>query len=474
VFPISRPVLVLQVAGLWGAVWLFYAEMPVLLASGSPGRLIGAAVVYMLAAWICAFGVTLWAFLAVSLDRFQDLFTAAVSGSIHAMWFVPGMLLASAPVTPLAAGGGLLMMANAARLLVANPPPQKRMLSRQAVRGAYRLFGDSVVLGEFVARDTCPALTGAFLIQAGWFGAWAGYGTVSGALVAAGVGSWTWTSMARGAYLPRKRRHPAHTVLSVAIVLFLAIGLSAVRQSEAADGAVPGDGLRAATRLAVRQLIHPPREEKAAADTAKPKERVMRVAAPPIEIDRAGKGGIPGLVLLPTRERPQSVTIPTYRLQITLSPSKPVSIPFTGEYRLFRESTAGLPPGAKTLRGTPLDAIYVTTNGSAMETDAYQEFDPPVDFTPCERIQLTLTSGEVFPASATLILVGQEFQKAAETGPEIFGLNGGRKETIEFLLPPLPRLRVRGLRVVFRHNPMEASHSAQVAIERFTFLPRQL
>jgi hypothetical protein len=131
-----------------------------------------------------------------------------------------------------------------------------------------------------------------------------------------------------------------------------------------------------------------------------------------------------------------------------------------------------LPPGAEVRGGSPLDAVYVTTNGGPMETDAYQEFDPPVDFTTCGRIRLTLTSGEIFPASATLILVGAE--KVGEIGPEIFGMSTDPEETLEFAVPAAPEMKVKGIRIVFRHNPMEASHSTQVAIQRFTFLPRAL
>ena len=187
-----------------------------------------------------------------------------------------------------------------------------------------------------------------------------------------------------------------------------------------------------------------------------------------------GQGGIPGLILLPNKKKPQSVTIPpAYRLRITLSPSKPVMIPFTGEYQLFRESSVKLPPDSLERPGSPLDAVYVSTNGGAMETDAYQDFDPPVDFTTCGKIQVTLTSGEMFPASATLILLGAE--QVGEMGPEIFGLNSAAEETVEFAVPPMPGgIPVKGIRVIFRHNPMEASHSTQVAIQRFTFVPRGL
>jgi hypothetical protein len=218
----------------------------------------------------------------------------------------------------------------------------------------------------------------------------------------------------------------------------------------------------------MQQLLNPPKQKPA---PPKPKQNYVRVAPPPVDLAVTGSGGIPGLILYPGKKKAQTVTLPpAYRLQVTLSPSKPVSIPFTGEYHLFRESSSQIPPGAEVRGGSPLDAVYVTTNNTPMETDAYQDFDPPVDFSTCGRILLTLTSGEVFPASATVVLVGAE--KVGEIGPEIFGMSAEKEETLEFRIPVAPQAKVKGIRVIFRHNPMEASHSTQVAIQRFTFLPR--
>jgi hypothetical protein len=51
-------------------------------------------------------------------------------------------------------------------------------------------------------------------------------------------------------------------------------------------------------------------------------------------------------------------------------------------------------------------------------------------------------------------------------------MNAEPEETLEFEVPRIPDLKVKAIRVIFRHNPMEASHSTQVAIQRFTFVPR--
>jgi hypothetical protein len=473
--PVSRRLLILQVAGLAGSIWLLCAEWPLLKASESPIRVIGGALVYLLLASACSFGMILWTYMAMSLDRFSDLLSAALRTSVHALWFVPAMLLVSISKSPVLIVPGILMMVNSARLLVSNPPPQKRALSRRQWRMRHRLFGESRVVGGFLSRDTWPAILGAFSIQAGSFVAWIGHQRWAAALFAAGIASWTWASMARGAYQPRRRKNQIHRTLSVSTAVVLTIMLSVVALGggggaggDAAGGAASGGWLDATSRE-LQNMVNPPKEP-----AAPPKSAPMRIFIPKVETATMGQGGIPGLILLPNKKKPQTVTIPaTYRLRITLSPSKPVSIPFTGEYQLFRESSAKLPPDSVERAGSPLDAVYVSTNGGAMETDAYQDFDPPVDFTSCGKIQVTLTSGEMFPASATLILLGAE--QIGEMGPEIFGLNAATEETVEFTVPSMPGgIPVKGIRIIFRHNPMEASHSTQVAIRGFTFVPRGL
>ena len=476
---VSLALLLVQLAAFAAAIWLWIAELPTI--AETPGRSILGALFYLMLAWGGTFGMVLWTYMATSLDDFHDLAVAAARSARHALWFVPAMMLIVLPATPVSVAAGMLLMANAARLIVSNPPPQKLALSRRAWRTQHRLFGESRVHVGGLGKDTSPAIIGAFALQLGSFAVLGGYPQWAAILVTAGVAAWTWSWMVRGAQQPRRRKHIVHATLSVVTAILLAISLGAVRayQPEPAASST-GDsdptGPFTATRQEVQSLVNPvkPKTGGPAADGAGKKPSAVRLAPPPpTESDVFGKGGIPGLILQPGRKRAQALTIPpAYRVRITLSPSKPVSIPFTGEYHLFRESSSKLPEGAELRSGSPMDAIYVTTNGTPMETDAYQEFDPPGDFGPCAKIKMTLTSGETFPASATILLIGAE--KAGELGPEIFGMNAEPEETLEFAVPNIPDFKVKAIRVIFRHNPMEASHSTQVAIQRFTFVPRGL
>jgi len=81
--PMSRALLVFQAATLAGSVWLLCAVWIRLKESDSPIRAIGGALLYLLLAWACSFGLTLWTYMATSLDRFADLVSAALGSSVH-------------------------------------------------------------------------------------------------------------------------------------------------------------------------------------------------------------------------------------------------------------------------------------------------------------------------------------------------------------------------------------------------------
>ena len=479
---VSRGLLLAQFLGIALAIWIVFAEWAPLAANDSPIRLIGKAFLYLTLAWGGAFAMTLWTYMAISLDDASDLVLAAMRAALHALWFVPALLLVNPSADHLVVALGIVVMANAARLVVSNPPPQRRMLSRRKWRMTHRLFGEARIQRSVFSKESIPAMVGAISLQVGGFAWWLGRPQWAAPLIASGVACWTWVALTRGAYLGHRRIHVVHRVLSTLMVVLFAISFTVVRigidtgAAGAAGAAGSGDaaspGMLEATRQEMQSLISPPPPKSTGGAVASRGRAPTRLVTATLEPDQLGQAGIPGLILQPGKKKAQTLTLPpAYKLRVMLNPGKPTSIPFTGEYHLFRESSSAIPPGSVQRPGSPMDAIYVTTNGTPMETDAYQDFDPPVDFGPCAKIKLTLNSGEVFPASATLILVGAE--KVGEMGPEIFGMSSEPEETLEFAVPAaVAGLPVKGIRVIFRHNPMEASHSTQVAVERFTFVPR--
>jgi hypothetical protein len=157
----------------------------------------------------------------------------------------------------------------------------------------------------------------------------------------------------------------------------------------------------------------------------------------------------------------------------SLSFAQPLSIEFTGEYRIYRLSSGGVPPKSTVEIGTPLESFYGTTNGSAMVTEAWQPLEPALDFSNCGKIRLSVASREELPAVATMYLITASGAQAL--GEDIFGKAGVKEETLEFAVPAHPGDLVgTGIRVVFATFPEEDFRSTKVAVQRITFVPRGL
>ena len=419
---------------------------------------------WVLAAWALAFGATLFVFMAFSVDDLGEVVVAALAASAPAMWLVPALLLL-ATLMPWPTIAGLLLIANSVRTLVSVRAPRRRMHARAHKPVPERLFRAEVSPG-FVSRENTPAIAGVFMLQAGVWAAYEGYALAAAALCAAAVSIWTRTSIAKGATQPQAATTLSRAVLRVVPVLLLSILLSmAGFTMDAAGPEVPEPaGGPAAVRRLLARLAGPPEGHAAPVQKAGPKV---------VNLEKY-KDGIPGLILRTEapRQRPKVMvpfTVPAAGLKV----SQPLLIPFTGEYRLFRQSSGQPPPGSLVQYGSPLDNVYVTTNLGAMQMEAFQPFDPPVDFTRCGRVQLTLLNREVSPATLTLSLVAGG--AVEEIGLDIFGLHGAPEETLEFLVPDAPRRRpVSAIRVRFALDPKYETQSARVAIKGFTLFPRGL
>jgi len=420
----------------------------------------------VLLAWALAAGITLWVYAAVSLADFGDLFFAAVRASAPAMWLPPAMLLVTAPSAGLRLAG-ILLVANTVRLLFSRRPPGMRLRpARPARRRAsvpIYLYSDPQPL--LFWRETLPPVLGALAFQAGLYALWVEYPRLAAACFAAGAVIWTRCSIGRGAYQSGGKPNLARAALAILLTLLLAASLS-IGQFATEERFVDSPGLLETARRVFGRL---PDASQAKLETAR--QSATPVFTPTHEIGRSGGNGVPGVVL-----RPEAKPLPRTKLWLprtatVFSVSRPLSVPFSGEYHLYRASSGSLPPGALVYAGTPLDAIYVTTNQTAMETEAYQSFEPPIDFVNCDTIQVVLSTAEVFPASASMKL--ETAGGMLDLGTQIFGLTRAPEQTIEFALPALSRrLRVSAIRVVFHRNPAQQDQSTRVAIQGFTLVPR--
>jgi len=374
------------------------------------------------------------------------------------MWLPPAMLLV-AERTPVASGIGFLVIVAAVRLLVLHlARPSVLFVRRHSSRHEPFFRYVSTNDGSF-SRHTVPVILGALALQSGISTTIAGFPLIASMLVAAGAALWTLTWVWRGAYRSSLATpKPLRSLLSILVTFALAVWISS-----------------AEIRLASPSLMESWQYVAYGTRPSEPEGRTS--AARLVDTKRVmlqGKELLPGVILRPetkARDQEHASLLPAGTRGLLMS--RPLTIQFTGEYHLFPTSSGQVQSDSVVYSGTPLDAAYINMGGGSMETEAYQPLHPPIDFTNCARLELTLRNGERSPSSATVYL--KLNKRIEEIGSEIFGFEPRPTETVGYDVPSRswPFL-VSGIRVVFHCDPSRRSQSTKVAVEKFTLIPRTL
>jgi hypothetical protein len=412
-----------------------------------------------LLAWLLAAAIVLAIEMAVSVAETGRLVRAAIVSSSPAVWMVPAALLLRPETAPVAVAAGLLLTANTAHALFRRVSPRKVRRKRIEVPAAPPIFGSAVTLdAPRQGLSSMPGVAGAFALQAGGWALVCSQRVAAAVLVAAGVAVWTRFFVRRGAWEPNRNYGFVRVLRNVIPATLLALLLSTLspqpQATEEAGQAVGPTGTPAgAGKRSAAKLVAPPREQ----------------TAPP--------GGIPGLVLRPrvkARSRaPLIAARKTVLSSFALSLAQPLTIEFTGEYRIYRLSSGAVPPQSQVEAGSPLEGFYGTTNGSVMVTEAWQPLRPALDLAKCGKVRLSVASREEHPTVTTLQLITAAGMR--DLGRDVFGRAGVKQETMEFVLPKQPgRLVATAIRIQFSTFPEESYRSAKVAVERLTFVPRGL
>ena len=418
-------------------------------------------------AWCGAAVLTLLCFLAVTLDDLGEVVWTAVCGSAPAMWFVPATMLLAMPGQA-ASGLALALIAAAVCLLAAQRAPRRVGSEEQAAaRAAQPALFRTPRADRSLAGSRLSVTIGAFALQGALWCWYVENRLAAASLVALAAAVWTRSWMSRVAVREKaKPRSPMSSIAAVAFALLLTLGAGVVSlQTQAdtgADGAEIGSSLFEQSRRTLTRLTRPdPPKPVASGKPATP-----NAAREPGTI---GVKGVPGVILRVAKPKPQWLRLAPV-MPGTARVSEPLIFEFTGEYHLFRTSSGQLPEGSIVETGTPLESVYVTTNGGTMETQAYQPLIPPVDFTRCGLVRLTLRSGELLPCGATLQLLTAA--GAENLGTQIFGMDRNAEETLQYFVPDATRQPVRALRLIFQHDPSQGEKSTKVSVLRFALVPR--
>jgi hypothetical protein len=392
--------------------------------------------------------------LVVSLSDLARVARFTFRTSAPAMWFAPAIVLLSAPIAA-AFAVSVLLVANATRLLISQwaaiespiPLPEPALT-------------EPALLLSVASPDTpvlsAPVLMGSFTAQAALVAMLWRHPFLAAALFAWSTAILTSLSITTGAYRPGKPPALPHSALSVAWTFLLAAALTfggiSVRGRSGA-----GSDAAAASSGSGGQSATPP-----TADPAAPSD------------DSTGFGGdFPGVILLPP-VKPYTtlfVPVPAAPGRFGLPLVKPVGIPFSGQYWMFRWPATRPPRRSVIRRGAASELSFHTTDGWPMAMEAHQKLDPPVSVHCCTQIQLAIQNTDQYPGTVSLELILIDttvpINKVQSLGTAAAG-----SQILSFRIPRVTALqKFDEIEVVFHRAQLRADKSARIAIERFVLVP---
>ena len=435
------------------------------------------ALLISLAAFAWCFVLAFCLYAAIGRVERADVMGVTLRTSAAAVWFAPATILL-ASLSPLFLPAALLLVVSATRVLYAEwrvtdaPEPEPRPL---VVPLEFGWYGAGELTAPVLPRHFTPALMISAALQAGaaalalrhHFLAAACFALAASVATVFAISAGVW----RMAPQPSLPRNIFGVVLTVVLSAFLIV-------MGVAGGSGSGFGLGTGGNSNAQLLA---KKHPAAAPAAPALPNAMRMKKlrplPPDALPVAGS--FPGVILWPEVEPVTQLVAPM--------PSSPgafvargrtFSIPFSGEYWMFRQFYLRPPPGSYFRRGNPAEFSFSTTDRWPLEMEAHQKLERELDLSCCSAIQIDIRNADRYPGTIALELV------AAGAAPLSFGkvpilsrpdlaatpvkpVN----ETLTFPVPPVASFVCREFKVVFHRLRFREDKSARVALDRFVLVP---
>lgn len=491
--PRTFPVIVLmQAAGLIATGYVVWVgAVAPRLKFESVGAIVASAFIYAGLAWVFSAGLTLLlcaAFLGWDADAAVRM---ALRTSRTAVWFAPACILIS-HLSPAALIPALALIFGTTQLLYAEwvkeqpapaAPPPRYSFEPLPSPSVFRVMALPLVAAAVLQAAATAQLMKYHLAAAVFFSAAVALGALI--LLNGGVMKVEQTST-----LPR-------AVFGVILTLVLAAGLTAVHTIARFHQGLPGWGAGGDTavntgnpldslRELMRRLLPP---EGGDADDDDPEARRERARGRGIveAVDEV----FPGIVLV-AEEKPYTLLVapsPAWlKAPVASIATQSYSIPFSGEYWMFRPPFTRPPRGARVQSGDPAKVSFKTNDQSRMIMEARQRLDRNVPLSCCESIRVQVLNADRFPGTISLELELIDHRRDGEVAASlgrvpltIWPVTRGREppdepvsEVVEFRMPAsAPIQEFNELRVVLHRGMVRNDRSARVSIERFILAPRR-
>ena len=486
--------LLVQVAGLGGTGYVIWrVSVAPRLRYSSPAEVIAGAVGYALLAWVWSALLVVALSAVVARHEGRNALGRALRTSRTAVWFAPACILLS-QLSPAAVIPAVALVVGATQLLysgwVATQPAGATPVF--IAPGPFELLPS-----PWAVRALAPALTVSVGLEAGFVAVTAGYPLAAAFLFCGTAAMLTILLLASGLMAANRDTSLSRSFLGAALTVILAAGLTTVHgiarlnrghSYGTGDPAVAARGPLDSTRKLVKNLFD---KESGGDDDDDDVVDPTRLYSGPANVDLSDNV-FPGVVLWP-EVKPYAILVapaPAWtRSPLAAFAERPYSIPFDGEYWMYKPPQTRPPRDAYRQRGTPLAYFYRTTDHRRMAMEARQKLPHPISIDCCRDIQMAVYNADRNPGTITLELSLAD----SRTRPRV-SVSLGRQpvtrwpklvrgqervapvfEILDFYVPRMAPVReFDELRVVIHRDPVRADKSARLSIERFILVPRSL
>lgn len=469
-----------QIGSLLATGWLVWsASVAPRLAHQPLPHLIREALEYSLMAWQFGAAIAIALHWMMPKPLRHDVTRTAMATASTAVWFAPATILLSS-FSPSTLAAALVLVISTTRLLYTH---------------WREIYGDPVQRGVDVARtefelprsaplvkQLAPGLTVSGALQAGLLAVLMGYPLLAAGSLALAAAMLTLFLMISGVVAAG---HPAtlpRSILGVILTIILASGLTVAGlsprwgQSPAWDLTTRSrPSLIETTRALLRQMFY-------GDEPSLTEELASRPQPLPTDTSEYDVDTFPGVILWPEEEAQTRLIDPLPGAGSgAMSPADLFSIPFSGEYWMYKPPYVRPPADSFFRKGTPVRLSFKTTDRGVLRMEARQKLERPIDVRCCRAIRVTVLNADREPGGVALELfllsgprpytlgkVALTSRPDVRSDPVI-----PAREELEFTVPSsVPLQTFDEWRVVFHRHVLRVDKSARVAIERFTLLPR--
>ncbi|MEO8594494.1 MAG: hypothetical protein ABI759_14355 [Candidatus Solibacter sp.] len=463
----QRAVPALQVAGLLFTGWIMWRSANGLQWVRVPVPwLILRATIYVLLACLAGAFITLVLFFAAAEWEPEDAIRATFRASSAAVWFAPCVILLT-QLSPAAVLPAIVLVVNATHMLYI-----QWRIQQPAIETSHdtSLFASAQLPARRFLHDFGPGLAVSTVIQAGICAVLLQHPALAGLCLACGVSLATLLALASRAVQPAKRPSMPRAIMGLALTVLLAIGMTLGGTLMQREGS-GGDSFSWSPKPA-----GPPGMPGSG-----------RPDLPDAMSGTLADNGFPGVILWPEIKPIPTLIAPMPQTTGDGSPvvmQHPLSIPFSGEYWMYRWPYARPPKTSFFQRGTPSALSFSSTDHRPLMMEARHKLDQTVSLSCCRAVRLEIRNADRYPDTITLdlVLIDNELPGAPQitighanvtsrpdTGADLVK---PVNETLEFPMPPNPTPDAFDeFRVVFQRARSRADKSAKVSIERFILVP---